>query len=723
MADGQLTVELRAQITNYVNGMREASKETKSTENVVDKASGNIKNALLGAFSIGSIVAFGKAVVDATAEYQKFGAVLGNTLGSSALANLKLKELQDFAAKTPFSVNELTASYVKLANAGFKPNSEQLTKLGDLASSTGKSFDQLAEAILDAQSGEFERLKEFGVRSKDAGDSVIFTYKGVQTQVEKTSGAIRDYITALGGAEGTSGAMAVISETLGGKISNLGDSWDQMLISVGKNTSGVFSDSIDIISVAIGKVTEFNQELDIASKYKIGNGFKDALETLYKYSAGGLAGGAQQTTTEKLVADVINAQNAVGSFVSKAVSGAKSATDFGKALAQLKKDGDKTLKGISDPGVLQGVSDAYQEGVKAIQAARNNFNKSATTPDSNFGKGGADKKIKSVSDILKELDANLRVTENQFGSTFDEKTESAIRNYQTAINELAKKGTPDAIAEISKLNEVLARTRVLSQNIQLGGSISDLANQAADQSFKYNSQGQQGSGGIVVKDDNLNLFKKQLTDKAKLVTANQKFILDNTKDFNEQFTALTSLSAISEGLGSAFEGIGQSLAAGASIIEAAGNAAKAAFGTIIAAFGDQLIQMGVAKIAAAALVTPFGAALAAQGAGLVALGAGLKVAGGFVGSSNSGNGKQGNNVTAFANGGVVYGPTNALIGEYAGAKSDPEVVAPLSKLKSIIGKGTGDNPVNNQTVQVGIEGIVKGKDLVLITKRVNESRT
>jgi hypothetical protein len=32
---------------------------------------------------------------------------------------------------------------------------EQMRQMGDLASSVGKSFDQLTEAILDAQTGEF----------------------------------------------------------------------------------------------------------------------------------------------------------------------------------------------------------------------------------------------------------------------------------------------------------------------------------------------------------------------------------------------------------------------------------------------------------------------------------------------------------------------------------------------------------------------------------------
>ena len=43
-------------------------------------------------------------------------------------------------------------------------------------------------------------------------------------------------------------------------------------------------------------------------------------------------------------------------------------------------------------------------------------------------------------------------------------------------------------------------------------------------------------------------------------------------------------------------------------------------------------------------------------------------------------------VTGFANGGIVSGPTMGLVGEYPGARQNPEVIAPLNKLQSIIGK-------------------------------------
>lgn len=43
------------------------------------------------------------------------------------------------------------------------------------------------------------------------------------------------------------------------------------------------------------------------------------------------------------------------------------------------------------------------------------------------------------------------------------------------------------------------------------------------------------------------------------------------------------------------------------------------------------------------------------------------------------------NIPKFADGGLVYGKTTAIVGEYAGAGSNPEVIAPLSKLRNILG--------------------------------------
>jgi hypothetical protein len=66
-------------------------------------------------------------------------------------------------------------------------------------------------------------------------------------------------------------------------------------------------------------------------------------------------------------------------------------------------------------------------------------------------------------------------------------------------------------------------------------------------------------------------------------------------------------------------------------------------------------------------------------------------------------------IPALAQGGLAYGPTMAMVGDNKNAHIDPEVVAPLSKLKGMIGG-------NNQAVQVVGNFRVQGPDLLLAIK-------
>lgn len=65
--------------------------------------------------------------------------------------------------------------------------------------------------------------------------------------------------------------------------------------------------------------------------------------------------------------------------------------------------------------------------------------------------------------------------------------------------------------------------------------------------------------------------------------------------------------------------------------------------------------------------------------------------------------------TAFANGGIVSGPTMGLVGEYPGAQNNPEVIAPLDKLKSMIGGGGSGTFV------------LRGQDLLLSVNRAQKA--
>jgi len=684
MADAQLSVELQANIRNFVTGMRTAGQESTRTAGTVEKSASRIGSAigsqLAGVFSAGAIIGFGKAVLDATAQFQKFEAVLGNTLGSSALASLKLKEIQDFAANTPFAVNELTGAFVKLANSGFKPTGDQMRALGDLASSTGKSFDQLAEAILDAQSGEFERLKEFGVRAKDAGDSVIFTYKGVQTQVDKTSEAIRGYITGLGDAEGVSGSMAKISATLGGQISNLGDTWDQMLLSVGGNTEGVFSSSIAIIDKAIKKVTAFNNQLELNAKYNLGSGISDVFAKIAR-ATGTFKG---QSEVEIKTGIIQSTNKDITDFVNKSLTAAKSADDFGRSLAELKKRGDEALGRTKDKGLNKAVSDIYQLGVQALQDARTNFGAAVGGGNANFGT--AKKSAKDAGDILKELGKDLDVVGLKFGASFSDQNKAKIDAYQKAIDALSKDGTDKAKASIDRL-------------IQSQRNLFQLQQVAPVNILDVVANDKKASGPSIAGD-------KLIAPDIKLSPALQK-IKEDAQKFTEEISSILT-NGLANGLGGIGAAIGNALAEGGNVFEAVGQSLLKSVGGILVQLGEMAIGVGIGIAAIKKALQSLNPVVAvAAGIALIALGSFItnKVSG--LGSNSKANTQQ----TAFANGGIVYGPTNALVGEYAGAKNNPEVIAPLNKLKGMLGDG-------NQTFIPEVR--LKGEDLYVSFNRTQK---
>lgn len=74
-------------------------------------------------------------------------------------------------------------------------------------------------------------------------------------------------------------------------------------------------------------------------------------------------------------------------------------------------------------------------------------------------------------------------------------------------------------------------------------------------------------------------------------------------------------------------------------------------------------------------------------------------------------------IPKFANGGIVSGPTFGLMGEYTGAANNPEVIAPLNKLKDLINPTGG---ATNVTVQLAGGWRVQGNDLITVLDRVEK---
>ncbi|EMN7845678.1 hypothetical protein WAY68_004703 [Salmonella enterica subsp. enterica serovar Dublin] len=110
---------------------------------------------------------------------------------------------------------------------GLTPSEEALRSYGNTASAMGKDLNQMIEAVADASTFEFERLKEFGIKARQNQSDIEFTFQGTTTVVKKNAADIEQYLLNIGNVN-FAGAMADQANTLNGAIASAEDSWSQL---------------------------------------------------------------------------------------------------------------------------------------------------------------------------------------------------------------------------------------------------------------------------------------------------------------------------------------------------------------------------------------------------------------------------------------------------------------------------------------------------------------
>lgn len=219
-------------------------------------------SGLMGAFTklIGpltaavSVMGTLNKLVDVQRQFDVLNAGLITATGSSANAAIAFEALQKFAQQTPYDLNQAVEGFTKLVNLGLDPSERALMSYGNTASAMGKDLNQMIEAVADAATGEFERLKEFGIKAKQNGDQVSLTFRGVSTTIGNNAAEIEEYLTKLGENE-FAGAMERRMDSLDGAIANLGDTWDNLFRQISQSGIG------DIIEDAVRMATDALQEL------------------------------------------------------------------------------------------------------------------------------------------------------------------------------------------------------------------------------------------------------------------------------------------------------------------------------------------------------------------------------------------------------------------------------------------------------------------------------
>lgn len=348
----------------------------------------------------------------------------------------------------------------------------------------------------------------------------------------------------------------------------------------------------------------------------------------------------------------------------------------------------------------------------------------------------------SFSEILKngfdEQVENIKKTGKGLGENFSDAFNNGLSSQlETKTTEQIQTGLTNAVSGVQGyVNSLGAKVRgFFNDGLFQGGGLGDGIWKSVNAGKKDTGPSTVERGGVGIQSLATPLSDMVALDNERLPTVlgeQQAIFMGFTMSFQ---TAMDTVRRISGAVSQSFSQIGNSIA---NAFGGAQSALGAFLGTLakdaLKIVGHNLsISMSNAITGASKSALKFGPAatfvLPALIAGATALisGAFSGIQGGGGGGSGGGRRAMGSSVggyagatsgvvTGFANGGIISGPTMGLVGEYPGARQNPEVIAPLNKLQSIIGKSN-----KNGNINVTGEVRVDGQDLLIAIERANET--
>lgn len=427
-------------------GLDDLSKQGGKTDRALSGAGTSIGRSFAGiAAAVGGLVSASAAMqklVSVSREFDVLNAGLITATGSADKAAQAFKAIEDFATTTPYSLAQATKAFTQLVNMGLTPSEQALTSYGNTAAAMGKDLSQMVEAVADATVGEFERLKEFGIKAKSEGDNVSFTFRGMTTTVKKSADEIEGYLIGLGQNEFAS-AMANRMNTLDGAISNLSDSWDGLFRTISSQGAG------DLITSGIRMATDAISELtDAIASGQLG-GYLDAIGAKFNgwgadiasvldfvgqlFANAGEYWYLDMSESARLIVDAFkNIPENIRAFIQIATVELSAFVDgvavYAKAIASYL---DITAETVNIEAEFERISAARASTIESIMGQR-------------------DAALQSFNSQINSAD-NLRVKYDELNNSVD-KSVDRLEEYKVVVDKSAK-ATAGLVKEMSKLDD------------------------------------------------------------------------------------------------------------------------------------------------------------------------------------------------------------------------------------------------------------------------------
>lgn len=285
-ADGKTAVESIRRVGAEVDDLGKASDDTSDDLRDLGAASAEAESDLgglgagaergaegietlgraLGAYlSLDFLKRVGSAASEAAAAREALEKSVTFAAGGTEAGAQQLERLEQVAGRLRKPVNEMADAWVRLKNLGLDPSAEALEAYANVAAANrGKSLTDFVEAVADASVGEFERLKEFGIKAGVQGDQVALRFRGNTTLIANDAKSIEEALQRIGQVEFAGAATSQIVE-ITAETQRLSKEIDETLVKLARDT-GLNEGLADIKGGVADLLDAFNQAAPEAEK-------------------------------------------------------------------------------------------------------------------------------------------------------------------------------------------------------------------------------------------------------------------------------------------------------------------------------------------------------------------------------------------------------------------------------------------------------------------------
>ena len=689
--------------------------------------------------------------------------VLAKTFTSSNTNLVQLGEAMAYVAPVANSAGlqfeEVSAAVGLLGNAGIQ------------ASRAGTTLRQAIASLLSPTAKEQEAMDRLGISAKDSAGNILPLYKiieqleksgadatdvmqmfgliagpGITSLLDQGSQALKGLTTELENSGGTAQKIADKQlEGLNGALKRLQSAFEGLMITIAD--SGLLDAAtrlIERLTESVGKLAERWRKLapEVQENILLIIGIVAAVGpllmifgnlvtvgaslvgTFAKISKGILTGSATFTKIIPIIGTVITLligmyknserfRNSIGPLLS-------SMGNLGKAFIRLLNNVVSIVPGI------EGVNDLFRilgdNFAYLLEALTDIFNGIAELDFGKLLRGILDATI--FGQIKRAFDDG-----KGFGESYAEGIKEGMTNSfsQSEINKLflpVLQGVTPFIPGVSALPKTATSpTPVTPKTVTPSG----VPSTDGEEAIKINKK-QAYSTGLVntqllnqvesinkvksaqaILNEEFEKANQSLHRKVVLLTENGPIELEQNRIDQAKIENQERINALNERAQSLLQGVASIAATVTDSVFTALERGQNVFKSLTQGIKQMIVQLIKAIAQAAIFATILSLIPGGSAVGKLLGGIGLK----------TGKGSLGGNILGFlglASGGLVTGPTMALVGEGSGTSlSNPEVVAPLDKLRSMLSNvGTNGNFVASTRLQ--------GSDLLLVVERAERNR-